>query len=72
MTDTIESRKAWDDGLKALVNENPVAFTHWLLGEAHFKEKLSTTLKTWKLEVDALLKVAVDGEDMLLHIESCH
>lgn len=69
MADLTEPRKAWDDGLKALVSENPDAFVQWLLGEGQFKEKLPNTLKTWQLEVDALLKVGVEGEDILLHIE---
>lgn len=63
------SNKSWDDSLKSLVNDNPQAFILWLLGKGQYKEKLPYKLKMWRLEVDALLKVEVEDEEMLLHIE---
>lgn len=65
--DTLE--KSWDDSLKILVSASPQAFVEWLLGKAQYKGKLPHKLKNWKLEVDALLEVEVEGEEMLVHIE---
>ncbi|HKV58532.1 MAG TPA: hypothetical protein VJO32_09620, partial [Ktedonobacteraceae bacterium] len=39
------------------------------LGEGEFIGELPEKLKTWKLEVDALLRTFVRGHQMLLHIE---
>jgi len=61
--------KPWDDSLRTLVRVNPQAFVVWLLETAQFLEELPHKLKTWKLEVDALLRVIVNGVEMLLHIE---
>lgn len=67
--DMSKSQKSWDDNLKALVDASPQAFIDWLLGKGQYIEMLPYKLKTWKLEVDALLKVAYEGSDVLLHIE---
>lgn len=48
---------------------NPQAFVTWILGDAQFIGELPEKLKTWNLEVDALLRTAVKGQQMLLHIE---
>jgi predicted transposase YdaD len=61
--------KPWDDSLRKLVRANPQAFVTWILGEAKFIGELPEKLKTWKLEVDALLRTFVNGQEMLLHIE---
>jgi len=61
--------KPWDDSLRKLVRANPQAFVTWLLGEAQFIKELPDKLKTWKLEVDALLHANFDGKERLLHIE---
>ena len=61
--------KPWDDSLRRLVRANPQAFVTWLLGEAQFIKELPDKLKSWQLEVDALLQTSFDGQDMLLHIE---
>lgn len=61
--------KSWDDSLKNLVDANPQAFVAWLFGKGEFKGKLPYQLKNWRLEVDALLKVEVEDEEMLLEIE---
>src|SRR5947209_1406235 len=64
-----KSGQVWDDSLRSLVRANPEAFIKWLLGDAQYKEERPHKLKSWKLEVDALLHAIVDGEDMLVHIE---
>lgn len=61
--------KPWDDSLRKLVRANPQAFVSWILGEAEFIAELPEKLKTWNLEVDALLRTSVKGHQMLLHIE---
>lgn len=61
--------KPWDDSLRKLVRANPQAFVTWILGDAQFLGELPEKLKTWNLEVDALLRTAVKGQQMLLHIE---
>lgn len=61
--------KPWDDSLRKLVRANPQAFVSWILGEAEFIGELPEKLKTWNLEVDALLRTSVKGHQMLLHIE---
>ncbi|MGH2497899.1 MAG: hypothetical protein ACRDIV_24625 [Ktedonobacteraceae bacterium] len=61
--------KPWDDSLRKLVRANPQAFVSWILGEGKFIGELPEKLKTWKLEVDALLRTFVRGHEMLLHIE---
>jgi predicted transposase YdaD len=61
--------KPWDDSLRKLVRANPQAFVSWILGEAEFIGELPEKLKSWKLEVDALLRTSVKGHQMLLHIE---
>ena len=61
--------KPWDDSLRTLVRANPQAFVTWLLGEAQFIKELPDKLKSWQLEVDALLQTNFGGQDMLLHIE---
>src|SRR5579872_2919281 len=61
--------KPWDDSLRKLVRANPQAFITWILGEGKFIAGLPEKLKTWKLEVDALLRTYVKGHEMLLHIE---
>ncbi len=61
--------KPWDDSLRKLVRANPQSFVRWLLGEAQFIKELPDKLKSWKLEVDALLQTTFDGQEMLLHIE---
>ena len=61
--------KPWDDSLRKLVRANPQAFVTWILGEAEFIGELPEKLKTWNLEVDALLRASVKGQQMLLHIE---
>lgn len=48
---------------------NPQAFVSWILGDAQFIGELPEKLKTWNLEVDALLRTAVKSQQMLLHIE---
>lgn len=48
---------------------NPQAFLTWILGDAEFLGELPEKLKTWNLEVDALLRTSVRGRQMLLHIE---
>ncbi|HEU0001750.1 MAG TPA: hypothetical protein VFQ36_12670 [Ktedonobacteraceae bacterium] len=65
----ITEDKSWDDSLKNLVDANPQAFVEWLLGKGEFRGKLPYQLKNWRLEVDALLKVEVEDEEMLLEIE---
>ncbi len=47
--------KPWDDSLRKLVRANPQAFVSWILGEAEFIGGLPEKLKSWKLEVDALV-----------------
>ena len=61
--------RSWDDSLKNLVDANPQAFVEWLLGKGEFRGKLPYQLRNWQLEVDALLKVEVEGQEMLLEIE---
>lgn len=61
--------KPWDDSLRKLVRANPQAFLTWILGDAEFLGELPEKLKTWNLEVDALLRTSVRGRQMLLHIE---
>ena len=61
--------KPWDDSLRKLVRANPQAFVSWILGEAEFIGELPEKLKSWKLEVDALLRTSIKGHQMLLHIE---
>ncbi len=61
--------KPWDDSLRKLVRANPQAFVSWILGDAEFIRELPEKLKSWKLEVDALLRTSVKGHQMLLHIE---
>ena len=68
-TGQTSSGKSWDDNLKVLVEASPQAFVDWLLGKGQYLEKLPNKLRTWKLEVDALLKVDYEGEEELLHIE---
>lgn len=64
-----KSGQIWDDSLRSLVRANPEAFIKWLLSDAQYKEERPHKLKSWKLEVDALLHAIADGEDMLVHIE---
>jgi predicted transposase YdaD len=61
--------KPWDDSLRKLVRANPQAFVTWILGDAQFLAELPQKLKTWNLEVDALLRASVKSQQMLLHIE---
>jgi predicted transposase YdaD len=61
--------KPYDDGLKQLVRANPLAFVLWLIPRAQFVRDRPYELKNWKLEVDSLIEVIVDGVLMLLHIE---
>jgi len=62
--------KPWDDTMKRLVRENPQHFVRWLLKGAQFKDFLSIELKSWTIEADALLCVALaNGKELLLHIE---
>lgn len=67
--DTLRADKPYDDNLRRLVHAIPEAFISWLLGKAQLIERLPEKLQTWKLEVDALLRVVFDGKEMLLHIE---
>ena len=67
--DTTRADKPYDDNLRQLVHAIPEAFIFWLLGKAQLIERLPEKLQTWKLEVDALLRVVFDGKEMLLHIE---
>src|SRR5947209_5100969 len=65
----------WDDALQSLVRANPEAFIRLALERARFKQQLPRKLKTWKLEVDALVLVTVQEEgtgaeeDMLVDFE---
>ncbi|HKF36540.1 MAG TPA: hypothetical protein VKB35_06520 [Ktedonobacteraceae bacterium] len=59
----------WDDSLKMFISENPQDFASWLLEGAQVKRKLLTGFKTRTIDADALLEVALNGEDMLLQIE---
>ena len=61
--------KPYDDGLKQLVRANPRAFVLWLFPQAQFVREHPYELKEWKLEVDTLIEVLVNGLPMLQHIE---
>lgn len=61
--------KPYDDGLKYLVRANPRAFVLWLLASAQFVAQRPYELKNWKMEMDSLIEVIVNGMSMLLHIE---
>ena len=61
--------KPYDDGLKQLVRANPRAFVLWLFPQAQFVREHPYELKEWKLEVDTLIEVQVNGMPMLQHIE---
>jgi len=61
--------KPYDDGLKQLVRANPRAFVLWLFPQAEYVREHPYELKEWKLEVDTLIEVLVNGLPMLQHIE---
>lgn len=64
--------KDWDDSLRSMIRDDPQAFIDLLLsqGQVEFVGQLPEKLKTWKLEVDALVKVVTDDEKlMLVHFE---
>jgi predicted transposase YdaD len=64
--------KPWDEGLRSMIRENPQAFIELFLsqGDVEYRGQLPEKLRTWNLEVDALVKVqAESGEEMLIHFE---
>jgi hypothetical protein len=50
------AEKPWDDSLRSLVRASPQAFVSLVLGDAHFNRELPHKLKTWKQEVDSLMR----------------
>lgn len=61
--------KPWDNTMRALVRTSPQAFVNLIFPKAHYVKERPQQLKTWRLEVDALLEVEVEEERMLLHLE---
>ncbi len=61
--------KPWDQAMRTLVRTSPQAFVDLILPDTRFLRKEAEKLKTWQLEVDALLHVVTHGQEMLVHFE---
>ena len=59
----------WDSFAKLLIALRPWQFVGWLMAGAELVEVLSVELKTQELLADALLKVRINGQLALIHIE---
>jgi predicted transposase YdaD len=60
---------SYDDSIKKLIDANPQDFVSLVFGNGHFVLALPHELKLLHLYADALFKVMLDGEPVLLHIE---
>ncbi len=60
---------SYDDSIKKLIDANPQDFVSLVFGDGHFVLALPHELKLLHLYADALFKVMLDGEPVLLHIE---
>ncbi len=60
---------SYDDSVKKLIDANPQDFVSLVFGNGHFVLALPHELKLLHLYADALFKVMLDGEPVLLHIE---
>ncbi len=61
--------KQWDENMRILVRKSPQAFVDLIVPQARFIRERPHKLRSWQLEVDALLDVVLDNQAMLLHIE---
>lgn len=60
---------SYDDSIKKLIDANPQDFVSLVFGDGHFVLALPHELKLLHLYADALFKVMLNGEAVLLHIE---
>ena len=59
----------WDVVIKVLVVSNPQDFVSLLLPEARFREFLDKELHARTIQADILMRVDLDDEEMILHVE---
>lgn len=59
----------WDSFAKRLIGLRPWQYVSWLIAGAEFIEVVNIELKAPELLADALLKVRINGQLALLHIE---
>ena len=60
---------SYDDSIKKLIDANPQDFVSLVFGNGHFVLALPHELKLLHLYADALFKVMLNDEPLLLHIE---
>jgi predicted transposase YdaD len=60
---------SYDDSIKKLIDANPQDFVSLVFGNGYFVRTLPHELKLLHLYADALFRVMLDGEPVLLHIE---
>jgi hypothetical protein len=54
--------KTWDESMRLLVRKSPQAFVDLVIPRARFVREYPHKLRSWQLEVDALLYVMIDGQ----------
>ncbi len=59
----------WDKSMRTLVQINPQAFVDFVLPGALYVRKQPEKLRSWQLEVDALLQVTINRQPALIHLE---
>jgi hypothetical protein len=59
----------WDSFSKLLIGLRPWQYVHWLIAGAELVEVLNVELNAQAFLADALLKISINGQLALLHIE---
>jgi predicted transposase YdaD len=59
----------WDFLLKNILRESPQQFISWILKGAILREALSVEFKRKSIYADALFRVVICGQEILLHLE---
>jgi hypothetical protein len=59
----------WDDIIKRLLRHDPQQLVSWLLEDAVFKSELSVEIKRRDIYADALYKILLNEQPILLEVE---